>query len=63
MCVLVFLPIIAMIVISYVGKANPTERHLKWKNLGHVLAGGNGDEGDIAGKPERKQAYELDKSI
>ena len=37
--------------------------HLKWKNLGHVLAGGNGDVGDIAGKPELKQAYELGKSI
>jgi len=37
--------------------------HLKWKNLGHVLAGGNGDIGDIAGKPELDQAYELGKSI
>ena len=37
--------------------------HLKWKNLGHVLAGGNGDVGDIAGKPELKQAYELGTSI
>lgn len=37
--------------------------HLKWKNLGHVLAGGNGDIGDISGKPELKQAYELGKSI
>jgi len=37
--------------------------HLKWKNLGHVLAGGNGDVGDIAGKPELEQAYELGKSI
>lgn len=26
--------------------------HLRWKNLGHVLAGGNGDVGDINGKPE-----------
>ena len=25
--------------------------HLRWKNLGHVLAGGNGGIGDIAGKP------------
>ncbi len=37
--------------------------HLKWKNLGHVLAGGNGDVGDIEGKPELKQAFELGKSI
>lgn len=37
--------------------------HLKWKKLGHVLAGGNGDVGDIAGKPELQQAYELGKSI
>lgn len=37
--------------------------HLKWKTLGHVLAGGNGDVGDIAGKPELKQAYELGRSI
>lgn len=37
--------------------------HLKWKNLGHVLAGGNGDVGDIKGKPELEQAYELGKSI
>ena len=34
--------------------------HLKWQNLGHVLAGGNGD---IDGKPEIKEAYELGKSI
>jgi len=37
--------------------------HLHWKNLGHVLAGGNGDVGDIEGKPELEQAYELGKSI
>lgn len=37
--------------------------HLQWKNLGHVLAGGNGDVGDIEGKPEVQQAYELGKSI
>ncbi|MDE7354485.1 MAG: flavodoxin family protein [Acetatifactor sp.] len=37
--------------------------HLKWENLGHVLAGGNGDAGDIKGKPELEQAYELGKSI
>lgn len=37
--------------------------HLKWENLGHVLAGGNGEIGDIAGKPELEQAYALGKSI
>lgn len=37
--------------------------HLKWENLGHVLAGGNGDIGDIDGKPELQKAYELGKSI
>ena len=37
--------------------------HLKWENLGHVLAGGNGDVGDIEGKPELQQAYDLGKSI
>ena len=37
--------------------------YLKWQNLGHVLAGGNGDVGDIKGKPELEQAYALGKSI
>ena len=37
--------------------------HLNWKNLGHVLAGGNGDVGDIEGKPELQQAYNLGSSI
>ena len=37
--------------------------HLRWKNLGHVLAGGNGDIGDIEGKPELKEAYELGRAI
>lgn len=37
--------------------------HLRWKNLGHVLAGGNMDCGDISGKPEILQAYELGKAI
>ena len=37
--------------------------HLKWNNLGHVLAGGNGDIGDIEGKPEISAAYKLGKSI
>ena len=38
-------------------------RHLGWENLGHVLAGGNGEAGDIQGKPELQQAYALGKSI
>lgn len=37
--------------------------HLQWKNLGHVLAGGNMDVGDISRKPELQQAYDLGKSI
>lgn len=37
--------------------------HLRWKNLGHVLAGGNGDTGDIQGKPELQEAFELGRSI
>lgn len=37
--------------------------HLNWNNLGHVLAGGNDAIGDIAGKPELQQAFELGKSI
>ncbi len=37
--------------------------HLRWKNLGHVLAGGNMNVGDIKGKAEIRQAYELGKSI
>ena len=37
--------------------------HLNWKNLGHVLAGGNCDVGDIAGKAELERAYQLGKSI
>ena len=37
--------------------------HLKWENLGHVLAGGNCDIGDINGKPELDRAYALGKSI
>lgn len=37
--------------------------HLRWKNLGHVLAGGNGDVGDIDGKPELREAYGLGRSI
>lgn len=37
--------------------------HLRWQNLGHVLAGGNMRAGDIEGKPEVQQAYELGRSI
>lgn len=37
--------------------------HLQWKNLGHVLAGGNMAVNDIDGKPEIQQAYDLRKSI
>lgn len=37
--------------------------HLKWKNLGSVLAGGNGNIGDIEGKPELQDAFDLGKSI
>ena len=37
--------------------------HLRWKNLGHVLAGGNGDVGDIEGKPELQAAYALGRAI
>ncbi len=37
--------------------------HLRWENLGHVLAGRNGDIGDIEGKAELRQAYELGASI
>ncbi len=37
--------------------------HLRWTNLGHVLAGGNGDVGDIEGKPELQRAFELGASI
>ncbi len=36
---------------------------LRWENLGHVLAGWNANVGDIEGKPELQQAYELGKSI
>lgn len=37
--------------------------HLRWRNLGHVLAGGNGDIGDIEGKPELGKAFDFGKSI
>ena len=37
--------------------------HLRWKNLGHVLAGCNMDVGDIIEKKELNAAYELGKTI
>lgn len=37
--------------------------HLRWDNLGHVLAGGNGDIGDINGKTELQKAFDLGQSI
>lgn len=37
--------------------------HLRWKNLGHVLSGGNMNIGDIDGKAELQQAYDLGKSV
>ncbi len=37
--------------------------HLQWKNLGHVLAGGNMNVGDICGKQELEEAYHLGESI
>ena len=42
---------------------NHLMEHLRWKKLGHVLAGGNMNVGDIKGKAEIRQAYELGKSI
>lgn len=37
--------------------------HLRWQNLGHVLAGGNMDVGDVAGKRELQEAFALGRSI
>ncbi|MDR3766147.1 MAG: flavodoxin family protein [Butyricicoccus sp.] len=42
---------------------NHLMEHLRWQNLGHVLAGGNMEVGDIQGKLEIQQAYELGASI
>lgn len=39
------------------------EKHLGWKSLGKVLCGGVMAVGDIEGKKELKDAYELGKSI
>lgn len=47
-------------VLSYYGHLM---EHLKWENLGHILAGGNSNVGDIEGKPELKAAFELGASI
>ena len=37
--------------------------HIKWRDLGQVLAGGVEKPGDIEGKPELEKAYKLGKSI
>lgn len=37
--------------------------HLRWKNLGHVLSGKNMNVGDIKGKKELNEAYEMGKAI
>lgn len=42
---------------------NHLMEHLRWKNLGHVLSGGNMNVGDIAGKPELEKARALGASI
>lgn len=39
------------------------ERHIGWKSLGKVLCGYVTQPGDIDGKPELEQAYDLGKSI
>ena len=39
------------------------EKHIGWKSLGKVLCGWVAQPGDIGGKPELKQAYELGRSI
>lgn len=38
-------------------------KHLSWKECGIVYAGGNMEIGDIEGKPQLKQAYNLGLSI
>lgn len=37
--------------------------HLRWKNLGSVLSGGNMDIGDIKGKKELSEAYEFGRTL
>ena len=39
------------------------EKHLDWKSIGKVLCGGVMAIGDIEGKPELNDAFELGKSI
>lgn len=39
------------------------EKHIGWKSIGKVLAGGVMNPGDIAGKPELKEAEELGAAI
>lgn len=39
------------------------EQHLGWKSLGKVLCGGVMDLGDISGRAELHEAYELGRSI
>ena len=38
-------------------------KHIGWKSLGKILCGYVTQPGDIDGKPELQQAYELGKSI
>jgi len=42
---------------------NHLTEHLRWENLGHVLAGGNCNVGDIKGKPALQEACNLGKAI
>ncbi|MBE6993419.1 MAG: flavodoxin family protein [Ruminococcaceae bacterium] len=39
------------------------EKHIGWKSIGKILCGWVTQPGDIEGKPELEQAYELGKSI
>lgn len=39
------------------------EKHIGWKSIGRVLCGGVMAAGDIQGRPEIQQAYELGKNI
>lgn len=38
-------------------------QHLRWKNLGHILAGGNRNIGEIKGKSEIQKAFDFGQSI
>ena len=42
---------------------DPLEKHIGWKSIGKVLCGYVTQPGDIKGKPELEQAYELGKSV